>query len=323
MLKKILDSTRIKRILDNGHWQTIIPLILTNQLIKVEYLRQRVYTPDNDFIDLDWVNPDVVDKPTVILFPGMEGSSDSHYAKRVMYYLKQIGWRGVVAHARGCSGELNLTFNFYHGGFTTDLAFVIETVKKVTPAQLFVTGVSLSGNMLLKLLGENNPAANLLNAAIAISVPFDLMAASLQIDSGLNRRLYVPYFLKSLLPKMKQYAEKYPDLKWQKVDSLDEFNDKYITQMYRFKSAIEYYQKSSSKFFIDKIKQPTMIIQSANDPMIPFDSWPDRVQLPDVIKFVGLNYGGHAGFVGNNEDLLAALLKLPKIMVQYYSKHLD
>lgn len=322
MLKEILQKTYLSKIVDNGHWQTVVPLILTNQLIKVEYFRQRIFTLDNDFIDLDWVNQDVIDKPTVILFPGMEGNSDSHYAKRVMFYLKQIGWRGVVAHARGCSGELNNTFNFYHGGYTNDLAFVIETVGRITLKSLFAVGVSLSGNMLLKMLGERNPAADLLVATVAISVPFDLLTASMTIDSGLNRRLYVPYFLKTLLPKMKKYAERFPDLQWQKVNSLDEFNDKYITQMYQFKDALEYYQKSSSKFFIDKIRKPTLIIQSANDPMIPAESWPEEQILPENVKMLRLNYGGHAGFVGGGDDLMQALLKLPKIMVQYYSKYI-
>jgi len=318
MLKQFLDKTRI---IDNSHWQTIMPLILTNQLIKVEYFRQRIYTPDNDFIDLDWINQDITDKPTVILFPGMEGNSDSHYAKRLMYYLKQIGWRGVVAHARGCSGELNQTFSFYHGGYTSDMAFIIDVVKKVTPNKLFACGVSLSGNIILKLLGEASRSIENLSAIIAISVPFDLMAASLKIDSGLNRRLYVPYFLKTLLPKMEKYAQLFPELEIQKVSTLDEFNDKYITQMYKFRDAMEYYQKSSSKFFLDKITKPTLIIQSENDPMIPVESWPDKRLLPPNIKMFGLNYGGHAGFVGNDEDLVQALLKLPRIMVKYYNKY--
>ena len=122
---------------------------------------------------------------------------------------KTIGWRGCVAHARGCSGELNVTLSSYHAGLTSDIQLVIETVKKVTPKQLFIVGISLGGNAMLKFLGEQNPASTMVNAACAISVPFNLDLTSKHMNNGLNQRLYVPYFMNSLLPKMKQYAENF------------------------------------------------------------------------------------------------------------------
>lgn len=311
----------LRKFLNNSHISTIIPFYITSSIFSPNYHRQRLYTPDNDFIDLDWVNPGVTDKPTVILFHGIEGNSSSHYARRIMYHLEQIGWRGVVSHYRGCSGEINLSMRFYHAGETDDFKFVIDTVKKITPNQLFAAGVSLGGNTLLKYLGENNGKDAKLAAAIAISVPFDLYKTSQVLDQGLNKHLYTRYFLDSLLPKMREYTEMFPELTYFKdVNTWQDFNNKYVTQMFAFKDALDYYEKASSIFYLSKITTPTMIIQSANDPMIPKESWPDKLILPPAIRFLGLRHGGHAGFMGNDSNLSRSLLKLPHIMVHYYNK---
>lgn len=324
MINNIFWRTQINNIIGNGHWQTILPHYLTNYLIdKIKYERERIYTPDNDFIDLDWVNRNITDAPTLILFHGMEGNSDSHYARRIMHYLQTIGWRGVVAHARSCSGEINNTLNFYHGGMTDDIRFIIDMVKKITPHKLFTAGVSLGGNALLKFLGEGNPEAELVEAAIAISVPFDLEVTSHTLSKNIPGRLYAPYFLSTLLPKMKIYAEKFPEFRLRPhVKTIHEFNVEYITQIYKFKNALEYYQQSSSIFYLKKVNKPTLIIQAANDPMIPKETWPHKEHLSQTIHFFGLNSGGHAGFVGNNRNLRQAVLKLPRTMSQFYKKFL-
>ena len=122
---------------------------------------------------------------------------------------------------------------------------------------------------------------------------------------------------------MRKYAEKFPEFKLSPdIKTIHDFNDQYITQMYKFKSALEYYQKSSSKFYLKTITTPTMIIQAANDPMVSPETWPIKSDLSNNVYFAGLKLGGHAGFVSNNHNLKNALLKLPETMVQYYRKFL-
>ena len=321
MFSNFMSNKQLKLITNNGHWQTIFPIYLTNYLININYQRERIYTPDNDFIDLDWINKDK-SQPTLVLFHGMEGNSQSHYAKRIMLYLESIGWRGVVAHARGCSGELNKTLSSYHAGFTDDIKLVIDHLKKTNPElPLFAAGVSLGGNALLKFLGENNSNASKLTAAIAISVPFNLETTSATFDSGFNKHVYTPYFLNSLLPKMKRYAEKFPEFKLNpNVKTMEDFNQEYITQMFNFKDSLEYYRETSSIYYLKNIHIPTMIIQAENDPMIPPSAWPAKENLSTNIRFIRLASGGHAGFVGKNRNFKKALLKLPEIMLQYYNK---
>jgi predicted alpha/beta-fold hydrolase len=308
---------RMSAILANKHVNTILPMYLT-QSLDPQYVRERIDTPDGDFIDLDWVNKEVCDKPTVILFHGFEGNSRSHYAKRIMYYLQQIGWRGVVPHYRGCSEEINRQPTFYHAGQTEDMTFVINEVKSRTTREIFAVGVSLGGNALLKYLGEHPD--NHLSAALAISVPFNLDICIDGMDKGFNKYIYVKHFLASLLPKMKEYASIFDNFNYasHKVDTLDEFNNTYMCQFFDFKSSKDYYQQANCVPFLKHIQTPTMILQAENDPMVPIQAWPDKESFSPSINFIATKTGGHVGFIGFTTNLKDALLKLPKFVVTYF-----
>ncbi|MFN8770975.1 MAG: YheT family hydrolase [Neisseriaceae bacterium] len=305
--------------LSNSHLNTILPIYLA-QNIDPNYVRERINTPDGDFIDFDWVNKDIVNKPTVILFHGTEGNSKSQYAKRIMHYLAQIGWRGVVPHFRGCSGEINLNLRYYHAGETEDVAWIINTIKQRTTSNLFTIGVSIGGNILLKYLGEAGSLSQV-TAAIALSTPFDLNETAQKLKNGFNKYVYTRSFLNSLLPKMKEYASRFENFNYidKKVDTLDEFNDLYLCQVTDFKNAKDYYNRTSCKQFLKYITTHTMILQSQDDPMVPICSWPTRAELSTYIKFVGTKTGGHAGFVTLDRNYKTALLKLPKFLVDYFN----
>ena len=253
---------QLSSLLGNSHLNTIIPIYLT-QNIKPKYFRERLTTPDNDFIDLDWINKDHIDRPIVVLFHGTEGSSKSHYARRIMYYLEQIGWCGVVPHFRGCSEDLNIQPRFYHAGDFTDMIWILEQIKKRSNKEVFAVGVSLGGNALLKFLGEN-PKQNLITAAMAISVPFDLYETVKALDHGFNKHVYVKNFLNTLLPKMKEYAKQFENIEIadHKIDTLDEFNNTYICQFYDFKNANDYYTQTSCLGYLKHISTPTLILQA-------------------------------------------------------------
>ena len=312
---------RLNNILSTSHLNTIIPIYLT-QNIKPQYMRERLITPDNDFIDLDWINKDLVDSPIVVLFHGTEGNSKSHYAKRIMFYLEEIGWRGVVPHFRGCSEELNTQPKFYHAGDFDDMIWVLEQIKKISNREIFAVGVSLGGNALLKFLGEN-PSQTLITAAMAISVPFDLDETVRILDQGFNKHVYVKTFLQTLLPKMKDYAKQFENIEIadHKIDTLDEFNNTYICQIYGFKDSKDYYQQTSCRGFLKSITTPTLILQAENDPMIPVNSWPNKSDLSPSTRFVGTKTGGHAGFINLTSNYKEAILKMPKFMLQYFNQY--
>jgi len=141
--------------LPGGHAQTIYPTLIRRP--QVAYRRQRRDSPDGDFIDFDWVDPaaGTAATPLVVLFHGLESSSAAHYALALMTHLLATGWRGVVPHFRGCSGEPNRLPRAYHSGDYSEVAWMLSTIRKQLPAApLFAAGVSLGGSALLNWLGR-------------------------------------------------------------------------------------------------------------------------------------------------------------------------
>ena len=134
-------------------------------------IRDRLTTPDNDFVDLMWTEEN--DGPIVIIFHGLTGSANSQYARCLMHSLNEKGLRAVLMHFRGCSGEPNKTRGSYHSGDTRDISLVIDTVAKRYPGiPLAAAGFSLGGNALLKYLGTSIESA--LQFAVSVSPPLVL-----------------------------------------------------------------------------------------------------------------------------------------------------
>src|SRR5262249_26203790 len=196
----------------NGHLQTIWgPLFRSDRL---PLRRERLSTPDGDFVDLDWLDGAGLggDAPRLLVLHGLEGSSRSHYVSGLLRVGRAAGWHGVALNFRSCSGELNRLPRFYHSGETGDLARVIETLVAREPSvRVGAVGVSVGGNGLLKWLGEVGPAAPAeVRGAVGISVPFDVAASARVLDRGLRRLVYAANFLKSMRSKVIEKARRYP-----------------------------------------------------------------------------------------------------------------
>ncbi|HSS64848.1 MAG TPA: hypothetical protein VLS27_10460, partial [Gammaproteobacteria bacterium] len=104
--------------LSNPHFQTLWP-VLFRWRPRPSRQRERMELPDGDYVDIDWAGQG--DRQALILH-GLEGGSDSHYARGLLCALAMRGFRAGVLHFRGCSGSLNRLARNYHSGDTKDLA---------------------------------------------------------------------------------------------------------------------------------------------------------------------------------------------------------
>ena len=311
------------RWLRGAHRQTIWPLLIKGPL--PPYRRQRWDTPDGDFIDLDWVDG-VPGQPCVVLFHGLEGSSNSAYARTLMRAIHARGWHGVVVNFRGCSGEPNRLPRAYHSGDATEVDWILRRLHALRWPALFATGVSLGGNVLLKWLAENAPAdqaAGLLNAAATVSAPVDLAAAESELARGV-KRAYVRYFLRSLIPKALEKAARFPDLMdaatIRRSRTLREFDEAVTAPLHGFRDAADYYTRASAGPLLGLIKTPTLLLHASDDPFLPFSAMPAVTDLPREITPDFFAQGGHVGFVqgawpGN-------IAWLPQRLLMYFDCHI-
>lgn len=284
------------------HLETIFPALLRRVRL-VAYTRERITTPDDDFLDLDWLQKGS-DK-VVIISHGLEGNSKRPYIKGMAKALYDEGFDVCAWNFRGCSEEMNRQLRFYHSGATDDLHTVVQYVaEKNKYKSIYLVGFSLGGNVTLKYLGENN-AAEMVTKAVAISVPMDLRSSCEKISRPANR-IYSNRFLRSLKNKVLTKARQRTGLDVSGLDrikTLTEFDDRYTAPLHGFRSAIEYYEQCSSLRFVDKIRIPTLIINTLNDPFLSPECFPAALlKNHPFVNLQILSRGGHVGFTQFNKN---------------------
>lgn len=289
----------------------------------VDYTRFQLPTPDGDFLEID-VSHDfrmetgaleknfqkflrTVDTASyegiIVILHGLEGCSGSGYVKETVRNLRRKNFLCVVLNFRGCTGNPNRLRRYYHSGETGDLKFLLETINEsINEPAIGAIGFSLGGNVLLKFLGEDKASArDIIDAAVAISVPYDLGAGARKIETGFGY-VYTKYFLNSLKQKIRkkaeQYDHKYPIEEFSEISTLREFDDRVTAPVHGFSGAAEYYESCSSKYFVSAIRVPTLLIQAKNDQFQPSDTFPEKDAVTNQwIQPVFTERGGHVGFV--------------------------
>ena len=288
-----------------AHVQTAYPFIV-DRPAPVSYLRARWETtpdgtPDGDFIDIDRVvGP--LDKPLVVVFHGLEGSSQSIYSLNLMNEVSRRGWRGMVVHFRGCSGEINRLPRAYHSGDSTEIDWILRRAKSESPAQpLFVAAISLGGNATLKWLGEQgNAAAPIANAVAAISAPMDLMAAGEVLEQGFCK-VYTYRFLRTMkrkcLIKLRQHPGIFREEVMHASRTLREFDNEVTAPLHGYRDTDDYWTRGSAKPVLRGIQVTTLILNAQNDPFLPAPVLPKPHEVSSHVTLHYPDYGGHVGFL--------------------------
>ena len=284
------------RWLPGGHLQTVYPSLVPPPRVPME--RVRWETPDGDFIDVDF-SGDPGSPRLLVLFHGLEGGSDSHYARAFAAAAAAGGWRLAMPHFRGCSGEPNRRPRAYHSGDSAEIGWILKRFDRA----LFAAGISLGGNALLKWLGEQGEAAaNIVRRAAAVSAPVDLAAAGRVLDRGLNRRLYTRHFLSTLKPKSLAKLEVFPGIydgaRVRAARSFREFDGLVTAPLHGFRDTDDYWSRASSGPWLERIRLPTLMINARNDPFLPERELiaATRRAPPNVMLEFPCT-GGHAGFI--------------------------
>ncbi len=286
--------------LANPHLQTIVSRAQRRRA-KPQFDRTRIETSDGDFLDLDvWqglTNP----AGTCLLLHGLEGCSRSGYITTTSAALAMWGIQAVALNFRSCSGEPNRTPKSYHSGQTEDIVRSVEWMRERYPSlPIAAAGFSLGGNALINLLGRE-AQADWVDAAVAISVPYDLAACALWMESGVLGRSYSRHFMKSLRGKAREKAQRFPDLVPARAGlarTIRELDELMTAPLNGFRSAEDYYDRCSAARHIGNVTTPTLLVQAADDPLVPVRVVPlDVIRGRPNLSLRLTTRGGHLGFL--------------------------
>lgn len=268
---------------------------------------ERWTTPDDDVLFIHRLHAPP-DRPLLVLLHGLEGSPNSHYARGLLARAHTLGWSAAALVFRTCGGEMNQTRRFYHSGETSDLDFAIHRLTSELPdAPIVLAGFSLGGNVLLKWLGERGadvPPA--VRAAATVSVPYDLARGSRYINRGFSR-VYEQHFLRSLVRKAIVKRQRFPDIvpevNLATLRTMWDFDDAVTAPVHGFRDATDYYERSSSLRWLDRIRVPTLLLSAADDPFLPpevLDEVRAAARKNDALQCEFAEQGGHVGFIAGS-----------------------
>lgn len=290
----------------SAHLNTIYPALFRHTPF-LTTTRERIDTPDGDFIDIDWARS-TQSQRTVVISHGLEGSSQGHYVKGMVQTLGNAGWNICAWNFRGCSGEPNLRLQSYHSGATDDLDWVIQHILQKNPTtEISLIGFSLGGNLTLKYIGEQkNSLPSAVRSACCFSVPCDLASSARKLEQPSNR-IYMQRFMRLLRPKVREKIQRFPDQLTdhglQQMQTFAEFDDAYTAPIHGFRDANHYWRESSCTQYLADIQIPTLLINAADDPFLSPSCFP--TQEAQKSKHLHLEippHGGHVGFVQFNRQ---------------------
>lgn len=316
----ILTTTyKPKFIFRNGHLSTIYSGLL-RKVEGVTQKRERLTLLDNDFLDLDWSYTTQKTNQLLIVLHGLEGNAQRHYMLGSAKLANQNNMDAVCINFRGCSGDVNKSFQSYHSGKTDDLASVLKYITAHFHYDtIYLKGFSLGGNVILKYLGENNQIPKEVKGAVTVSVPVFLRGSLERLMSAENV-LYSKKFLKNLRDKLKEKQQLFPqNIKNEDliaIKTLKDFDDFYTSKAHGFIDAYDYYEKSSSLQFLENIKIPTLLINAQNDSFLSEECYPIEAAKRNEYLYLEMpKYGGHVGFY-DSENIYYS----EKRMLEFISK---
>jgi uncharacterized protein len=295
--------------LPGGHAQTIWAAKLSRHAPAPEqpaprWRRERWATPDRDFIDVDHLDEGApADAPLLVLFHGLEGSSQSHYVQAFARWARGAGWQMAVPHFRGCSGELNHGPRAYHSGDFEEIGWILQRLRRQAGAPVLAVGISLGGNALLRWAEEaGDSAAATTRAVAAVCAPVDLAASGHAIGRGFNRQVYTRMFLASMRPKALAKLAQHPGLfsreKMLAARDLYDFDNLFTAPLHGFKDTEDYWARASAKPQLARIRIPALVLNALNDPFVPAASLPRPGSVGRHVTLWQPAHGGHVGFPG-------------------------
>lgn len=294
----------------NAHFQTTLGRIGRRRQ-QVTWRREVLTTPDDDDLVLDHLDGPP-SAPRVLLLHGLEGSSNAVYMQGLARLVARAGWQATAINFRSCARDPkhisrslpNRQPRLYHSGDTGDLDLVVRTLAAREPSgTLYAAGVSVGGNVLLKWLGEQG-ARSRVEAAVTISVPYDLRTAAHHMERGAGR-LYTGTFLKTLRAKaldlrkrFKNVADRLDPRRISAARTFHSFDDAVTAPLHGFASADAYYRRSSSMHYLERIEVPVLCLGSSDDPFVPPEVLERAARrASEDVEIVTTPWGGHAAFI--------------------------
>ncbi|HTU32996.1 MAG TPA: alpha/beta fold hydrolase [Candidatus Acidoferrum sp.] len=308
-----------RRFLSNGHLQTLAGNFLRRRFLlpEAESLVVEVegpvggYGPSYVLCHCHWQPPEIRrERLTVIIVHGLEGSSTSQYVLGNSARALAAGFNVVRMNMRSCGGTDELSPTIYHSGRSEDVAAVIARIIETHGIEaIALIGYSMGGNLVLKYAGEVAGQLPLqLKAVVGVSPLMDLAVSSAALHEPRNR-LYEWHFLSSMLERVRRKAVLFPGIystaDLPPIRTMRQFDEHVVARYGGFTGADDYYYRVASSQYASRLRLPTLILHSLDDPFIRMlPATRSALTENPHVSYVETERGGHCAFLAaaKNDD---------------------
>ena len=240
--------------------------------------------------------------PVIVIVHGLEGSSDSNYARGIADKAVARGFHAVRMNQRNCGGTERLTPTLYNSGLSGDYKAVLMELIEEGFKRVFFAGYSMGGNLVTKMAGElRESAPKELKGVVGVCPALDLSACADALEKNENY-FYQRHFVSGLMARYQRKRELFPARYARNgfgaIQTVREFDDAITAPYFGYKDAEEYYEAAGAKKVIGKAAVPLLLITAQDDPFVPYESiLRARVAENPHVQFVAPEHGGHCGFI--------------------------
>jgi predicted alpha/beta-fold hydrolase len=282
--------------------------MLPSQFRNIEIQKPREVVIDvdlGDVIDID-LYENKHDK-LIILSHGLEGHSRRPYITGMVQQMSD-SFDCLAWNFKSCGHHFTTSKELYHNGKIENLSSVIEYATSLNKyEEIHLVGFSMGANLNLLYLGKNVDLPDEIKSSVAVSAAIDLKSSALVLDKGFNA-VYMKRFLKKLKIKLEMKKQQYPDLidltSYDSIGSFFEFDNRYTAPLHGFKDVHDYWASCSSLPHLSKIRIPTLILSSLDDPFLGKSCFPTDEQIGNnLITTEYTRFGGHVGYIYNLQML--------------------
>ncbi|MFQ5738986.1 MAG: YheT family hydrolase [Acidobacteriota bacterium] len=294
---------RPHRLLRNGHLQTVVASKIRRRFEWGWRRSQVEYVDLGDGTRVRTVcvfHPEA--GPTLIAVHGMAGSSDSNYMRGISHKAFRSGWNAVLLNLYNTNDQLK-TPRIFHAGSSPELGeLVLRLIHKLHIQELFLAGVSMGGNLILKLLGEWGCHYPRCLRSVGVISPLVDLTRSWQILEKPSNTLYRVHFvrsLKGLVRRRAAFLSPFVDLPaLMRIATVREFDELFTAPLGGFRNAFDYYRQASAAPRMKAIRVPTLCLHSKDDPLLPWQPLTDPEVLSNRKILTSLTEkGGHVAFI--------------------------
>lgn len=302
-------------LLRSGHLQTLFVGVIDGLRPNNQTIPHRIRLDDGEqMVVHEELGPTIsADAPLAILVHGLGGDHSAAYLSRIAYQLRRRNRKVWRVDLRGSGHGFDLAWKPANAGCSSDLLAVVQKAAEVHSASpIFLVGFSLSGNIVLKMLGELaagqfpiNLQESGIQRSIAITPPICLNDCADNMDR-FSRRIYTKYYAKSLMNQADRKRELFDQ--WQQrptypaVKTIRQFDERFTAPLSGYRDAADYYGQASSIQWLPNIRTPTEIVMDRHDPIVTWKSHLKAQYDPKWVHFHHTSYGGHMGYFGLDDN---------------------